>query len=50
MTVGSIGYKAERAYPKKIYVPATRLQTGRLVADRYRCDLGLIDRFTGRRY
>jgi hypothetical protein len=50
VTVGAIGYKAERAYPKKIYVPGTRLRVGRLAADRYGCDLGLIDRFTGRRY
>jgi hypothetical protein len=46
---GVIGYRAEFAYPKKVYVPAQQLLLGRVIRDRYGCALARIDRFTGRR-
>ncbi len=44
-----IGFRAEFAYPQKVYVPATNLPLGRVVRERYGCGLGVIDRFTGKR-
>jgi hypothetical protein len=46
---GQIGYRAQLAYPKKVYVPATRLVLGKGIKDRYGCAIGVIDRFSGRR-
>ena len=46
---GVIGYRAEFAYPNKVYVPAQQLLLGRVIRDRYGCALARIDRFTGRR-
>lgn len=46
---GRIGYRAQLAYPKRVYVPAHRLPLGALIRARYAVPLGAIDRFTGRR-
>jgi len=46
---GQIGYCAEFAYPRKIWVSPRQNKIGRLIRGRYDVPLGLIDRFTGRR-
>lgn len=46
---GGIGYRAQYAYPKKIYVPGDMLKLGALIRERYGVSLGIIDRYTGRR-
>ena len=46
---GQIGYRAQYAYPKKIYVPGSALKLGALIRERYGVQLGIIDRYTGRR-
>jgi hypothetical protein len=46
---GTIGFRAQYGYPRKIYVPANKLELGSAIRDRYRCQLGVIDRFTGER-
>ncbi|MDQ3671476.1 MAG: hypothetical protein M3364_03430 [Actinomycetota bacterium] len=47
--VGRIGYRAQLAYPRKVYVPGTHLTLGKAIRDRYRCEIGIIDRFSGER-
>jgi hypothetical protein len=47
--VATDGYRAERAYPRKVYVSALHLRFGSEIRRRYGCEIGLIDRFTGRR-
>jgi hypothetical protein len=44
---GAIGYRAEYAYPKTIYVPGQKWQLGRRICSLYGCNLKFIDRFTG---
>jgi hypothetical protein len=44
---GAIGYRAQYAYPKTIYVPGHKWELGRLICDLYGCRLRFIDRFTG---
>jgi hypothetical protein len=46
---GAIGWRASRAAPQKVYVPAHKLPLGVLIKNRYGVSLGIIDRFTGRR-
>ncbi len=46
---GTIGYRAEFAYPLKVYVPAWRLPLGGVIRRRYACTIGIIDRFSGER-
>lgn len=46
---GLIGFRAQYAYPQKVYVPAWRWQLGNVIKRRYDCELGFIDRFTGER-
>jgi hypothetical protein len=46
---GRIGYRAQYAYPQKVYVPAHKLTLGRTIKQRYGCAIGVIDRFTGER-
>lgn len=43
------GYRAQYAYPLKVYVPAHKLPLGAKIRRRYGCNLGYIDRFTGER-
>jgi hypothetical protein len=47
--VGGIGWRASHAAPQAVYVSAMSLPLGRLIAKRYGVDLGMIDRFTGKR-
>jgi hypothetical protein len=47
--VGQIGYRAQSAYPHKVYVPATHLALKKAIRERYGCATGIIDRFSGRR-
>jgi hypothetical protein len=44
---GAIGYRAQYAYPKTIYVPGQKWHLGRRICDLYGCNLKFIDRFTG---
>jgi hypothetical protein len=46
---GLIGYRAQYAYPQKVYVPAHKLTLARTIKQRYGCAIGVIDRFTGER-
>jgi hypothetical protein len=46
---GQIGFRASKAYPKKVYVPAIKHTLGLAVKERYGCQLGYINRFTGER-
>lgn len=46
---GQIGYRAQFAYPKTVYVPAHKLRLGARIRERYGTPSRLIDRFTGRR-
>lgn len=46
---GMIGYRAQYAYIRTVYVPAHKWKLGRVVRDRYDCGLAFIDRFTGER-
>jgi hypothetical protein len=46
---GTTGFRAEFAYPSKIYVPAGRLSLGAVIRRRYGCALGIVNRFTGER-
>jgi hypothetical protein len=46
---GRVGFRASKAYPKKVYVPAHKHMPGLAVKERYGCRLGLINRFTGER-
>ena len=46
---GRIGYRAQLAYPKKVYVPAHKLPLGVRIRDRYGVPIRMIDRFSGRR-
>jgi hypothetical protein len=46
---GTIGYRAQFAYPGKVYIPAHKLAFGRRVRERYGCQIGIIDRFSGDR-
>jgi hypothetical protein len=45
----TIGWRASKAAPQKVYVPPHKLKLGALIKRRYGVSLGLIDRFTGRR-
>ena len=45
---GLIGYRAQYAYPKKIYVPADKLKLAALIRERYGVKVGIIDRYTGK--
>lgn len=49
VTKARIGYKAARAAPQTIYVSGMHLRLGRLIQERYGVDLGMIDRFSGKR-
>ena len=44
---GAIGYRAQYAYPKTVYVPGHKWELGRLISELYGCRLRFIDRFTG---
>jgi hypothetical protein len=44
---GTIGYRAQYAYPKTVYVPGHKWELGRRICDLYGCRLRFIDRFTG---
>jgi hypothetical protein len=46
---GAIGWRAAKAAPQKVYVPAHKLPLGVLIRNRYGVSLGIIDRFTGKR-
>lgn len=46
---GRIGYRAQYAYPQKVWVPSNKLKVGALIRERYGVKLGIIDRYTGRR-
>jgi hypothetical protein len=46
---GQIGYRAQLAYPKKVYLPAHKLPLGAPIRGRYGVPIGIIDRFSGRR-
>lgn len=46
---GRIGYRAQFAYPEKVYVPGSKLPLGVLIKRRYGVSVGIIDRFSGRR-
>ena len=45
---GAIGYRAQYAYPKKVYVPPNSLKLGALIRERYGVRVGIIDRYTGK--
>jgi hypothetical protein len=44
---GTIGYRAQKAYPKTVCVPGHKWELGRLISRLYDCNLRFIDRFTG---
>jgi hypothetical protein len=46
---GAIGWRASKAAPQAIYVSAMNLSLGARIRKRYGVDLGMIDRFTGKR-
>jgi hypothetical protein len=46
---GAIGWRASHAAPQAIYVSGMNLPLGTLIRKRYGVDLGMIDRFTGKR-
>jgi hypothetical protein len=46
---GATGWRASKAAPQKVYVPAHKLPLGAQIKNRYGVSLGVIDRFTGRR-
>ena len=46
---GRIGWRASKAAPQVVYVSAMNIPLGGLIRKRYGVDLGLIDRFTGKR-
>ena len=46
---GAIGWRASKAAPQRVYVPAHKIPLGIKIRDRYGVDLGVIDRFTGKR-
>lgn len=41
--------RAERATPKKVYVPGQHWRLLKPIRDAYGCEVGIIDRFTGRK-
>jgi hypothetical protein len=45
---GAIGFRTQFAYPKKVFVPASHLRLGALIRERYGCQIGIIDRYTGK--
>jgi len=46
---GHIGWRASKAAPQRVYVPAHQLPLGVLIKRRYGVSVGVIDRFTGKR-
>lgn len=46
---GAIGYRAQKACIQTIWVPMHKLTLGHKIADRYGADLGVIDRWSGKR-
>ena len=48
---GRIGYRAQYAYPKRVFVPVHKVQLPLAVRirERYGVPIGIVDRFSGRR-
>lgn len=46
---GRIGWRASKAAPQAVYVSAMHLPLGSRIRARYGVDLGMIDRFTGKK-
>lgn len=46
---GRIGYRAQLAYPKRVWVPGNKLPLGVRIRERYGVPIGVIDRFSGKR-
>jgi hypothetical protein len=47
---GQVGFRATRAYPKRIYVPAYLWEVGNAVRQRYSISMQFIDRFASDRF